>query len=379
MLVWGREQLNLKSKNHHLGCSNSYNVPRYLFGFGSFAQLDEMLKLVPNENSKKMRVVYCIDHFFKGHERIKQLPIEPADIVLFIDTTDEPKTDQIDSLVKPLREFSSEIKAIVGMGGGATLDTTKAISNLLTNPGNASDYQGWDLVKNPGIYKIGIPTLSGTGSESSKTCVMTNKNTGVKLGMNSPYSVFDQLILDPDLTKTVPREQYFYTAMDTYVHCVESLAGRHRNAIGDAFSHQALLLCQSVFSQKDIQGDQARADLMVASYLGGCAIANSFVGLVHPLSAGLSVVFGMHHCVANCVVMNVMQEFYPRETDQFHRYLDQQNISLPTGVARGLEPSLFEALYQSSIVHEKPLKNALGEDFKKILTLEKVSRIYELM
>lgn len=57
--------------------------------------------------------------------------------------------------------------AIIGMGGGCTLDTAKAISNLLTNGGKAEDYQGWDLVKVPGIYKIGIPTISGTGAESS--------------------------------------------------------------------------------------------------------------------------------------------------------------------------------------------------------------------
>lgn len=64
--------------------------------------------------------------------------------------------------------------------------------------------------------------------------------------MNSDFTIYDQLILDPDLTKTVP-EQYFYTGMDTYIHCIESLNGRYRNAIGDAFSHQAIALCRDVF------------------------------------------------------------------------------------------------------------------------------------
>jgi 3-deoxy-alpha-D-manno-octulosonate 8-oxidase len=58
-------------------------------------------------------------------------------------------------------------------------DTGKAVSNLLRNPGNAEDYQGWDLVKNPGVYKIGVPTISGTGAEASRTCVMTNPKNGL--------------------------------------------------------------------------------------------------------------------------------------------------------------------------------------------------------
>jgi len=51
---------------------------------------------------------------------------------------------------------------------------------------------------------------------------MTNSKSGIKLGMNSDFTIYDQLILDPNLTKTVPREQYFYTGMDTYLHCIES-------------------------------------------------------------------------------------------------------------------------------------------------------------
>ncbi len=67
------------------------------------------------------------------------------------------------------------------------------MANLLTNGGKAEDYQGWDLVKKPAIYKIGIPTISGTGAEASRTCVMTNSKSGIKLGMNSDFTIYDQL------------------------------------------------------------------------------------------------------------------------------------------------------------------------------------------
>ena len=149
------------------------------------------------------------------------------------------------------------------------MDVAKAVANLMTNGGRAEDYQGWDLVKVPGIYKVAVPTLSGTGAEATRTCVMTNKRTGLKLGMNSDHTVYDQIIMDPELTRTVPRNQYFWTGMDAYIHCIESLNGHYRNAIGDAYSAQTISLCRDVFLGEDMMADDMREKLMVASYLGG--------------------------------------------------------------------------------------------------------------
>jgi len=201
--------------------NNSKNVQYYMFGKGSVENLKSILDAKESKNSY---VIYYVDEYFQNGELLDRLPIKEEDEFFFVQTKDEPKTEFInrfrDILVK---KGKTEPKAIVAIGGGATLDTGKAVANLLTNPGNAEDYQGWDLVKNPAVYKIGIPTISGTGAEASRTCVMTNKKTGLKLGMNSDYTIYDQLILDPDLTKTVPRDQYFWTGMDTYIHSFESL------------------------------------------------------------------------------------------------------------------------------------------------------------
>jgi 3-deoxy-alpha-D-manno-octulosonate 8-oxidase len=206
---------------------------------------------------------------------------------------------------------------------------------------------------------------------------MTNAKSGLKLGMNSDFTIYDQLILDPDLSSSVPSEQYFFTGMDTYIHCIESLAGSHRNAIGDAFSREALNLCREVFLSDDMMSDENRGKLMVASYLGGVAIANSYVGVVHPLSAGLSVVFGTHHCVANCIILNVLQEFYPTEYLEFQQMLKKQNIQVPKLDGVNFSEEELNRLYASSIIHEKPLSNALGKDFKSILSIEKVSKIFK--
>lgn len=259
------------------------------------------------------------------------------------------------------------------------MDIAKAVSNLLTNGGEAAQYQGWDLVKVPGIFKIGIPTISGTGAESTRTCVLINEKTGLKLGMNSDHTVFDQLVLDPDLTSTVPRNQFFYTGMDAYIHSIESMAGSYRNPVGDAYSRETIQLCREVFQAGDMMSPESREKMMVASYLGGCAIATSYVGLVHPFSAGLSVVLGLHHCVANCIALNAMEEFYPAAWAEFSRMAREQKIPIPEGVCAGLDEAGFRALYGATVVHEKPLTNAVGEDYRTILTYEKVAEIFKRM
>jgi 3-deoxy-alpha-D-manno-octulosonate 8-oxidase len=362
------------------GVSNVRNVSRYVFARGALAQLQDVL--LGHRQSRDHCVVFLIDEFFRENLlSLTSIPTEAADETFFVSTHAEPTTDGIDDLVVRMRDRCREKKvcALVGLGGGITLDTTKAVSNLLTNGGNAADYQGWDLVAKPGIHKIGIPTLSGTGAEATRTCVMTNKKTGLKLGMNSDHTVFDQLILDPNLTATVPCDQYFFSGMDAWIHCMESLNGVFRNPIGDAYSVQAMKLCRQVFSQGEMMSDENRAKLMVASYLGGCAIATSYVGVVHPFSAGLSVVLGLHHCVANCIAMAAMEPFYPDGYSEYLSFLDKNGVQVPRDVCSGLSEEDHSALYEATIVHEKPLTNALGEDFLKILTRDRVREIFEAM
>ena len=360
------------------GIKNVRNVVGYNIGFGSITGLADIL--APIRSSDEPVIVY-MDEFFKDKKSIiDKLNLKQTDVIVFVDTVNEPTTDYIDQCVSDIKSQGiNSPSAIVGMGGGITLDIGKAVANVLANGGFAEDYQGWDLLAIPSVFKVAIPTLSGTGAEATRTCVMTNKKSGLKLGMNSDYTVYDRIIMDPDLTETVPVNQYFFTGMDAYIHCVEALSGSYRNAIGDAFSRETINLCRSVFNSKDMKKAENREKLMVASYLGGCSIATSYVGVVHPFSAGLSVVLGMHHCIANCIVMRAMEEFYPVAFQEFWSMANIQGIEIPIGICRDLTDQQYNDLYDSTIVHEKPLTNALGEDFKKILTKEKVIEIFKKM
>lgn len=358
---------------------NAKNVGYYMIGDGALTQLAELLEPAREANPDSP-AIFFVDHYFERNTDLcSQLPILEWDQRIFVDTTSEPSCESVDHCTEQAKKFLRGRKAcaLIAVGGGSTMDTCKCVGNLLTNPGKAADYQGWDLVKNPAFFKVAVPTLSGTGSESSRTGIMTNKEKKLKLGMNSDYSMFDQVLLDPRLTSTAPRNQYFYTGVDTFMHCFEYLDGQYRNKIVDSFAEKALELSKRVFLSEDMMSEENRELLMIASFKGG--MAAGFVGVVHPLSAGLSMVLGMHHGLANCYALSVLGDIYPEPHKIFMEMMEKQNIALPKGICKKLTPEQFDALYDASIVHEKPLMNKLGENYKQILTKDRVIELFKNM
>ncbi|MDR2124632.1 MAG: iron-containing alcohol dehydrogenase [Desulfovibrio sp.] len=358
---------------------NTKNVPYYQLGFGAFASLEGMVDARRSPDSPS--ALFYVDHFFRGGGKAAlPLPARGDDLVVFVDTTQEPTVENIDLLSGEAKAFFGAKKpcCVTGIGGGSVLDTAKAVANLLTNPGRARDYQGWELVKNTAVYKIGVPTLAGTGAECSRTCVLVDYSRGLKLGMNSDFTVYDQILLDPALTRSVPRNQFFFTGVDTFMHCFESLRGSYRNVIVDRLSDTAIGLCRDVFlGPGDMQCDDNLEKMMVASYIGGMAAGNT--GAVHPISAALSTVLHLPHGKANCCALSVLGDIYPEEHALFMEMKADNGIDLPSGICRNLSDDCYEALYQASIIHEKPLTNALGPDYKTILSKDRLIALFKAM
>lgn len=226
---------------------NIKNIGKVVFGTGSFDQLDEIIHPKRNENNKYF--VFLVDDFFKGKYLEKRLPLYDDDIVEFIYTgKDEPKTGQIDKLRDEILATKGLPSGVVGIGGGSIMDIAKALSVMFTQEGSSQLYQGLNLAKNPGIYHVGVPTISGTGAECSTTAVLTGPEK--KLGIKCEFTPFDQIVLDPELTLTVPTNQWFYTGMDTFIHCIESESGRHYNTFSKAYGDQSIALCREVFLSK---------------------------------------------------------------------------------------------------------------------------------
>lgn len=348
-------------------------VPRVIFGAGSFKQLGEIL--LPKRKSSETPVIYLVDAIFENQELSKQIPVLFNDQIIYVSTEEEPKTEQVDALVSLLKTNYSELPAaIVGIGGGSILDLAKAVSIMLTNKGKAEEYQGWDLVKNPAVYHVGVPTLSGTGAEVSRTAVLSGPEK--KLGINSDYTPFDQVVLDPDLTTNVEKNQWFYTGMDCFIHCVESLNGTYLNAFSQSYGEKALDLCKEVFME-ELDESSSRDKLMMASWHGGMSIAYSQVGVAHAISYGLSHVLGVKHGIGNCLVFQYLEEFYPEGVALFSKMMNKHNIILPKGICENLSEAQFNTMIKVAMAMTPLWENALGVNWQDTITESKLKAIYK--
>ncbi len=348
-------------------------VDYVVYGRGCFDQLSDILAPHRKDGAP---MVFLLDNFFENDNTFKaRIPLQGNDLLIIADVTHEPKTTQVDKISQQLKDKFGTVSGVIGIGGGSAMDLAKAVAIMMNNPGNAHDYQGWDLVKNPAVYKVGIPTLSGTGAEVSRTCVLTGPTK--KLGMNSDFTPFNQIVLDPELIKGAPKNQRFYTGMDCYIHCIESLQGTYINAFSRSYGEKALELCQEVFLNKKDWDEESDEQLMMASFAGGMSIAYSQVGVAHAVSYGLSYLLGTKHGIGNCIVFNHLEEFYPEGVKEFHQMVKQANIDIPQGVCKDLTDEQFDTMINVSLGMAPLWENALGKDWQKQMNRERLRKLYE--
>tara|TARA_R110000868_G_scaffold411615_2_gene705925 strand:- start:135 stop:1196 length:1062 start_codon:yes stop_codon:yes gene_type:complete len=352
-------------------------VPRVVFGRGSFNQLNDII--APKRLNIKAPFIFLVDDIFRSNPWLtSRINLSYDDKIIYISAKEEPKTSQVDELVESIiLDTKERPSGVIGIGGGTLLDLAKAVSIMLTNKGETKHYQGWDLVKNPAIYHVGIPTISGTGSEVSRTTVLTGPEK--KLGINSDFTPFDQVILDPELTKDVPKEQWFYTGMDCYIHCIESLKGTYLNAFSQTYGDMALELCKDIFLTNKLDAKAAQDKLMMASWHGGMSIVYSQVGVAHAMSYGLSYLLGTKHGIGNCIVFNHLEEFYPEGVALFKAMKAKHNIQLPKDICADLSDKEFETMINIALSLKPLWENALGKNWEQIATPKKLKELYQKM
>ncbi len=348
-------------------------VPNIIFGRGAFNQLGDIL--APQRVTKGSYFVFVVDDVFEGKPLESRLPLDGNDLLLRVNVDDEPKTVYIDQLVKQIRNYSEIIPdGIVGIGGGSTMDIAKALALMLNNPGSSTDYQGWDLIQNSSVYHVAVPTLSGTGAEISRTTILTGPDK--KLGINSDYTLFHQILLDPELIAGVPKEQWFYTGMDCYIHDVESLNGTFINEFSKAYGEKSIDLCRQVFLEDHQEKDDK---LMMASYFGGMSIAYSQVGACHALSYGLSYVLGTHHGVGCCIAFDCLEEFYPEGVRGFRAMMEKHGINLPRNITANMDDKALDLMVTTALGLVPLWENCLGPDWEKLMTRERTLELFKKM
>jgi 3-deoxy-alpha-D-manno-octulosonate 8-oxidase len=352
---------------------NFKNVAWFAFGRGTFDRLDEIL--APRRKGRDSYVVFLVDQVFEAGPLRERIPLRGSDKLIWVSVEEEPTTRGVDHYRDEILAYADALPdAVIGIGGGSVMDYAKAVALMLTNPGSSAEYQGLDLIKNPGVFNICIPTLSGTGAEVSMTTVLVGPEK--KLGIKCDHTMPDQVVLDPGLIEGAPREQRFYTGMDCYIHAVECLTGTWRNAYSDAFAEKSLALCREVFLEGEGASPEADEKLMIASYLGGMSVTYSQVGVCHALSYGLSFVLHTRHGLANCIAFNRLEDVYADGVREFHAMVKKQGIELPVGLTAGLPDEQLDLMVDTAFKLEHMWDHAFGKAWRDKVSPEWIRELF---
>ncbi|HCJ66875.1 MAG TPA: alcohol dehydrogenase [Elusimicrobia bacterium] len=300
---------------------NFHTVKRISFGYGKISNLGKEAKnfaaktvlLVTDKNLKSLGLINRIETILKN-ENLKT--------ILYDGVSSEPELEIADSCAQLGKKEKCDL--IIGIGGGSVLDVAKAAAILITNEGKAEEYQGFgSKIKAPGVKTILVPTTAGTGSEVTPTAVFINRRKKIKLGINSSYLFTDLVLLDPELTLSLPKEITASTGMDALTHAIESYVAKRSSPISDMFALEAFELIWNnlPLAVKNGQDVQARTNLLLGSCLAGIAIANAGVGAAHALSYPLSVFFKIPHGLANGILIPyIMRYNYKNRPDRPEKF-----------------------------------------------------------
>ena len=223
----------------------------------------------------------------------------------------EPTVEVALRVIEEVKKFSPQL--LIAVGGGSPLDVAKVVSVMLTNEGELSEFIGVpEAFKKPGIPLVAVPTTSGSGSEVTPYAVLTDRRRFKKAPLISRYLYPVLAIDDPELTVTMSPIVTTNTGVDALTHAVEAFVSKRATEISKLYSRKAIeligrFLPRSYGNPRDIE---AREKMMLASLLGGMAIADAGAGLVHTMAHVLGVMYKVPHGLANGVFLVPVLKFY---------------------------------------------------------------------
>lgn len=280
------------------------------FGWGSRLESGKFARAL----GRRARIVLGSRTLSKSseyHEILDSFRAEGVEPHHLVTISREPEVADVDSAVKALLDHAPlEGDFLVGIGGGAALDLAKAVAAMATNrEGNSvRDYlegvgSGLQVTEDP-LPMMAIPTTSGTGSEATKNAVISSYDPKFKKSLRSDLMVPDVVLVDPELTVSVPAETTAYSGMDAITQCVESYISSRSQPIPRALALQGARLAIPSIEEavNDPYSRSARERMAHAALLSGMALANSGLGMAHGVAAALGVHCKIPHGLA-CAVM----------------------------------------------------------------------------
>ena len=273
-----------------------------------------------NENFKKM-----IEHLSKGSIQFS----------IFTDIKGNPTGKNVSDGVLKFNADAND--GVIAIGGGSALDAGKAIAFMSKQKENLWFFEdvgdNWTKAIIKDMPKvIAIPTTAGTGSETGRASLIVDEDTYTKKIIFHPSILPDLVILDPELTISLPAHLTAATGMDALAHCLEAYCSEayHPMAHGIAVEGVRIIKNNLVDAFKDPENLFARSQMLVSSPMGSTAFQKG-LGAIHSLSHPINAIHDLHHGLTNAIFMPYVIKFnqsvIEEKMERLSKYIELKNQS----------------------------------------------------
>ena len=231
------------------------------------------------------------------------------------DVAGEPKEALVDDMADRARRTGCT--SVIGLGGGAAMDCAKLVAGIAGADAPAGTYA---LSASPmpagRLPALAIPTTSGTGSEVTRTSIVSTAE-GLKYWYWDEGLMFAHALLDPELTVSLPANITAWTGIDAVAHALEAVTARITNAAGTLYGHQALRILKDALPRAVADGSdiEARGQMLWASTVAGLALHNCNTHLGHNISHALGSLAPVHHGLATGLALEVAIPWLAERSD----------------------------------------------------------------
>lgn len=225
----------------------------------------------------------------------------------------DPTVENIEDAHDLYEEADCDV--IVTLGGGSSIDTGKGVGILASNDGEIRDFgvdvAGYEGVPNPIPPLIAVNTTTGTGSEATRSVVVSDEATSTKFLIVSRNVVPTVAIEDPELTVSLPKSHTAFTGIDALTHAIEAYVSVESYSVPEDFATSAIRRMTDALPRAWANGDdlEARTETMIGQLQAGQAFTNSSVALVHGMARPLGAQLHVPHGLANGLLLPYVMEF----------------------------------------------------------------------
>ena len=293
---------------------------------------------------------------------------EGLEYEIYSDIKANPTIENVQSGVAAFKKSGADY--IIAIGGGSSMDTSKAIGIIITNPEfeDVRSLEGLSPPKNPCVPIFAVPTTAGTAAEVTINYVITDVEKKRKFVCVDPHDIPVVAFVDPDMMSSMPKGLTASTGMDALTHAIEGYTTKGANIITDMFNLKAIELIAKSLRGAVENTAEGREGMAIGQYLTGMGFSNCGLGIVHSMAHGLGALYDTPHGVANAIILPTVMEYNADAVGEKLR-----DVAKAMGV-EGTE-KMSEAEYKKAAVDAvKKLSEDVGipKDLKEIVKPEDV-------